>query len=73
MGILTRVIGAVAPGFALRRARNEAALKALLKAKPYLVKVEQVTAPETNARNGRQKEDAAAREEELKRRYRIGV
>jgi chemosensory pili system protein ChpA (sensor histidine kinase/response regulator) len=58
---------------ALDRAAVEAALKALLKAKPYLVKPEQVTAPETNARNGRQKEDAAAREEELKRRYRIGV
>ena len=51
----------------------EAALRALLKAKPYLVKPEQVAAPETNAHSGKAKEfDDKAREEELRRRYRIG-
>lgn len=50
----------------------EAALRALLKAKPYLVRAEQVTAPETNAHSGKTKIDDKAREEELRRRYRIG-
>jgi hypothetical protein len=51
----------------------DAALRALLKAKPYLVKPEQVAAPETNAHSGKTKEiDDKAREEELRRRYRIG-
>jgi len=59
---------------ALDRTAVEAALKALLKAKPYLVKPEQVAAPETNARSGLKKEtDQAAREEELRKRYRIGA
>lgn len=57
---------------AMDTAAVEVALKALLKAKPYLVKAEQTPAPETNARNGRQTEaDAAAREEALRRRFRI--
>lgn len=59
---------------ALDRAAVETALKALLKQKPYLVKPEQQAAPEMNARSGLKKEtDQAAREEELKRRYRIGA
>jgi hypothetical protein len=56
---------------AMDRAAVEAALKALLKQKPYLVKAQQVAAPETNARNGGQQEDPAAREDELRRRFRI--
>lgn len=48
------------------------ALKALLKGKPYLVKQETAPAPDVNARTGKQNgADAAAREEELRRRYRI--
>lgn len=49
------------------------ALKALLKGKPYLVKQETALAPDVNARTGKQSNgaDAAAREEELRRRYRI--
>lgn len=48
------------------------ALKALLKAKPYLVKQAAAAAPETNAHVGKSKEvDDKAREEELRRRYRL--
>lgn len=47
------------------------ALDALLKHKPYLVKPVEAAAPNVNARNGKDKGDAKAHEEELKRRYRI--
>lgn len=47
------------------------ALKALLKSKPYLVK-QATVAPETNAHQGKNKQaDDKAREEELRRRYRL--
>jgi hypothetical protein len=48
------------------------ALDALLKQKPYLVKAVEAAAPNVNARNGNDKGDDKAHEEELKRRYRIG-
>jgi hypothetical protein len=48
------------------------ALKALLKAKPYLIKQAASQAPETNAHKGKDKPgDDKAREEELRRRYRL--
>jgi hypothetical protein len=47
------------------------ALSALLKQKPYLVKPVEAAAPNVNARNGNDKGDAKAHEEELRRRYRI--
>lgn len=49
------------------------ALRGLLKGKPYLVKPAPAPAPEVNARTGKQSNgaDAAVREEELRRRFRI--
>ena len=47
------------------------ALDGLLKQKPYLVKSEAAPPPNTNARNGNEKADTKAKEDELRRRYRI--
>lgn len=46
-------------------------LKELLKAKTYLLKPAETSAPNTNARAGNDKLDAKAKEEELRRRFRI--
>lgn len=54
-----------------RPTNTDKALRDLLKAKPYLVKVEQTSAPNANVRNGNEKKDAANREEELRKRFRI--
>lgn len=47
------------------------ALDALLKHKPYLVKSEAAPPPNMNARNGNEKVDAKAKEEELRRRFHL--
>lgn len=51
----------------------EKLLRDLLKAKPYLIKPaeQSAAAPNVNARNGNEKVDAKAHEEDLRRRFRL--